>query len=124
MPFSSPSHSVFGSTPNLESISNGLHFLLITNAPKLELFPHIILSKVNSFSLVYLLFSYTDLAKTWRTKMPTSIQSFRGVQNNLEDPNKYIKDFEWAYAQDYQSVESSNNLEAKQIYTNKMYKPF
>ncbi len=54
--------------------------------------------------------------------MPTSIRLFRGVQDNLENPDEYIKDLEWAYAQDYQSAGSFNNPEAKQMFINKMYK--
>ena len=54
--------------------------------------------------------------------MPTSIRPFRGVQNNLEDPDEYIEDLEWAYAQDYQSAEPFHNVEAKQIYINKTYR--
>lgn len=54
--------------------------------------------------------------------MPTSIQHFRGVQDNLEDPDKYIEDLEWAYAQNYQSTEPSHNLDAKQICMNKTYR--
>ena len=54
--------------------------------------------------------------------MPTSIRPFRGVQDNLEDPDEYIEDLEWAYAQDYQSAEPSHNLEAKEIYINKTYR--
>ncbi len=122
MPSLSPPHSVFGSPSDLESISNGLHSLLITDAPKLEQFPHITSPEVNGSSSVHLPFSHTDPVKTWKTKMPTSIRLFRGVQDSLEDPDEYIKDLEWAYAQDYQSAEPSNNPEAKQIFINKTYR--
>ncbi|MCJ1348186.1 hypothetical protein MMC31_006417, partial [Peltigera leucophlebia] len=54
--------------------------------------------------------------------MPTLIRPFRGVQDNLEDPDEYIEDLEWAYNQDFQSAEPTNNIEAKQMYTNKTYR--
>lgn len=53
--------------------------------------------------------------------MLTLIQLFRRVQDNFKNSDKYIKNFEWAYAQDYQSAKPSNNFEAKQIYINKIY---
>ncbi len=122
MPSSSLPPSVFGSPSDLESISNGLHSLSITDAPKLEQFPYITSPEVNSSSSVHLPFPHTDQVKTWKTKMPISTRPFRGVQDNLKDPDEYIKDLEWAYAQNYQSLEPSNNPEAKQIFINKTYR--
>lgn len=54
--------------------------------------------------------------------MPTLAQPFRGVQDNVEDPDEYIEGLEWAYAQDFKSAEPSDNLEARQVYINKTYR--
>lgn len=54
--------------------------------------------------------------------MPTSIQPFRRVEDNLEDPDEYIEDLEWIYSQDYQSAEPSHNPEARQTYINKTFR--
>lgn len=56
--------------------------------------------------------------------MPTSIWLFRGVQDNIKDTDKYIKDLERAYTQDYQSAQPSHNPEVKQTYINKTYRIF
>lgn len=84
MPLPSPPHSVFSSPLDLESISNGPHSLSITDAPKLEQFPHITSPEVNGSSSVHSPFFYTDPVKTWKTKMSTSIRLFRGIQDNLK----------------------------------------
>ncbi len=122
MPSSSPPNSVFDSPSDLESISNGLHSLSITDSTKLEQFLHITSPEVNGSLSVHLSFPHIDQVKTWKTKMPTLIRSFREVQNNLADQDEYIKNLEWAYTQDYQSAEPSNNPEAKQIFINKTYR--
>ena len=72
MPSSPRPYNVFHSPSDLESISNGLHSFLISDAPKLEQFSHITSPKVNGSLSVHLLFSHTDPVKTWKTKMPTS----------------------------------------------------
>ena len=47
--------------------------------------------------------------------MPILIWLFYVVQNNLKNLDKYIKDSEWAYTQDYQSAESSNNFRSNKF---------
>lgn len=116
---SSPHRNAFSSPFDLESISNGFHSLSITDLPKFEQFP-----QVPSPSSIHSPPPLTDLPKatTWKSKMPTSIQPFRGVQDNLKDPDEYIEDLEWAYTQDYQSVEPPHNPEARQTYINKTFR--
>lgn len=45
-----------------------------------------------------------------------------GVHENLEDPDEYSEDLEWACSRDFQSAEPANNIEAKQTYINKTYR--
>lgn len=54
--------------------------------------------------------------------MPTLIRPFRRVQDNLEDPDECIESLEWAFTQDFQSAEPTNNVEAKQGYINQTYR--
>lgn len=117
---SSPCHNASSSPLDLESISNGFHSLSIIDIPKFEQFSQVTSPKVNGSSPP----NHTDLPKanTGKSKMPTSIKPFRGVQDNLEDPDEYIEDLEWIYSQDYQSAEPSQSLDAKQTYVNKTFR--
>lgn len=102
--------------------------LSITDGPKLEQFPLLATFPVNGHVSVHLPTPHADLVKSkvqktkMPTLMPTLIRPFRGVQNNLEDPEEYIEGLEWAYAQDFQLAETSDNLEARQVYINKTYR--
>ncbi|MCJ1346903.1 hypothetical protein MMC31_005123 [Peltigera leucophlebia] len=123
---SSSPQIVSGSSLDFDDLSllNGLHSISISDVPKLEQFPLITTNPINGLSSVHSPPPNADLVKSTarKTKMPTLIRHFRGVQDNLEDPDEYIEDLEWAYSQDFQSAEPTNNIEAKQMYTNKTYR--